>query len=1133
MIVWRYTFLIVSLLCLYSSKSRAEVVVAADIPDHGQTLSDSLVIYEDKSQLLSLEEVERLEDSSFQSLSGKPQNFGFTPSVFWARIDLQHPLVRQTFWIEYGYPMADYVDFYSRTGNGTWQQLHSGDRRSTLERGLRYRLPAFPIQLGPDPTRLYIRIQTSGMAQMPITLYGEGPFQEKRVLETAIFSLLYGGMIAVLLYNIFLFLSSLKPLVATYIGFLFFSVLSYAGQQGLWNTVFHGWDSSFFNNELAMGSGGFMGALSLTFSAGFLRIQEKLPRLYRVYQTLIALLLLQAVLGFIHYNTSARFSTVTFVPSLFLVVGSALLLARRGDRSARFYALAWLPYGLAALYFILCIFKILPTTVYTQFSTTIGAVFENILLSFAIGYQMRSEITEALRENKRINKELVEKEKARTLFFHNTSHELRTPLNGIIGFLNLVLENRYGTVTDAVRNQLEKSIRLAESLKNQVNLILDLAKSKRGELVLRRQLISLPNLVKDAQNLAEGLMHKSKDADFRLNVILQEDTPFISDREKLGTILRNLLGNAFKFANPQRTNHVSLQVRQEGDHLTFVVKDTGIGIPREAFDKIFEDFTQVQGDARRAYEGTGLGLAMVRDLVKQMHGTVSVDSIEDQGSTFTVSIPSEKEVDSLITPEHSVEADPLPVMEGHSALSLVQDHTHQELQPGSILIIDDNETNCEVISEMLKSDFEDVRFAPGGRLGLEAIQASRPDLILLDLMMPDVSGEDVLKALKNDEEWREIPVVLITARASDEDRLQGLSLGADDYLAKPIFAPELRVRVRNMLYRTELGKLARKFEDQDKLAQLGELFRDLSHEVKNILHGSSILVKLDEADVVTTLTPFSFDSQSIGVLARYLLNPQRTGEQWKRSSLLELPQTDAALTHAYSSLRLHIASLELSDQEVKYLWSQLLTRETDEVMYLSLLLNILVQHQNFFFSLQRVQKLTGSVLSYTRSSSETTSTDFQVILQEVCMMLSTRFHQGGITFESSLLPLQVQVFPDRLRQIVLNLLGNAQEAVRDLPPQERWIRVSMSENGEQVELRFSNGGDRLPASVVEKLFVRGFTTKGEKGTGIGLHVSRRLAREMEGELAFEPLAQHPCFLLTLPVAKAETVLLEPRHQKAI
>jgi signal transduction histidine kinase/DNA-binding response OmpR family regulator len=430
---------------------------------------------------------------------------------------------------------------------------------------------------------------------------------------------------------------------------------------------------------------------------------------------------------------------------------------------------------------------------------------------FAITYQK----SEVMRQDlQHLLKEVQEKERARTLLFQNTSHELRTPLNGILGFLGLIQKGVYGQIGERLHEQLAKVQNLASSLMHQVNTILDLAKSHRGEMKVVNSLISLDELADEARILGEGLL--SKEGHFSWDITkswqASEHPMFVSDREKLFAIICNLVGNAFKFTEANRPNSISLKLALSDQDrlLELTVKDSGIGIPEDQFSSIFEEFKQVQGDARRSFEGTGLGLAMVKNFVKLLGGTIDLKSKLGEGTEFTVRIPAQAEVHlakALVQTgrTESIEAVPL-APRAELRPSGTQVPTLPTSKPYDILVIDDNRMNCEVVSDILMSYGFQVNIALGGKEGLQKIRAKRPDLILLDLMMPEVSGEDVIHELKSDSRLKDIPVILLTARASQEDRILGLSLGADDYLAKPLVSEEMMLRVNNTLVRLDLAK---------------------------------------------------------------------------------------------------------------------------------------------------------------------------------------------------------------------------------------------------------------------------------------------------------------------------------------
>lgn len=437
---------------------------------------------------------------------------------------------------------------------------------------------------------------------------------------------------------------------------------------------------------------------------------------------------------------------------------------------------------------------------------------------------------------KELNIKLVDQEKTRTAFFHNTSHELRTPLNGIIGHIDLLQRQEAEQLSSKAQDTLRKCLRLAEALKNQVNTILDLARSKRGELELQVSRIDLKSLKQEADGLAEGLNFKSQRSHYQSHIILGDDqTHAINDQDKILTILRNLIGNAFKFGAMHRDNDVALRLMLNREGLTIEVEDTGIGIPDTERQRIFEAFTQVTSDARRRYEGTGLGLAMVHDLVRFLGGRIELESTVDQGSLFRVILPHQPAalLDQRVARDPIPAQPMLPALPGSSDAEPMPiaswDHLKAR-QAARILVVDDNATNREVMFEILKSANYEVILAAGGQEALEKMRQEEFQLVLLDLMMPEVSGEDVMNTMKKEGLLVSVPVILITARASDEDRILGLTLGADDYLAKPILSQELLLRVRNLLERNQYVRTQKEHDVVEKMlfaAQNTE--RDASH----------------------------------------------------------------------------------------------------------------------------------------------------------------------------------------------------------------------------------------------------------------------------------------------------------------
>ncbi len=717
-------------------------------------------------------------------------------------------------------------------------------------------------------------------------------------------------------------------------------------------------------------------------------------------------------------------------------------------------------------------------------------------------------------------KEVQEKEKARTLFFQNTSHELRTPLNGIIGFMQLIAQKRYGSIPVAVEEQLLKCIRLAVSLKNQVNTILDLAKSKKGNLTLSNSAIDLSELIRTAEDLAAGLLLKRPNLHFRCHSLWERNqSQFIGDRDKLQAILRNLLGNAFKFADPHRPNTVELTLKREFDSLQITVSDTGIGIPLEHQDKIFEEFQQISGDARRAYEGTGLGLAMVRDFTRLMGGEIHLESQTGVGSRFSVQIPAQTEIHlqqsaeiTSISTELSREARPKSSVQPIEAKSTIQGH---------LLVVDDNEMNCEVLKDLLDQEGFAVSTVLDGQEALKMMRRDRPDLVLLDMMMPYFSGEDVIKAMQADSLLQDIPVILITARASDDDRLFGLSLGADDYLAKPIHHEELLFRVKNILHRLAAKQKIVEAEEGQKMAQLGRLMQEFSHELKNVF----------QMDV--------FKTDEIPEACETILNhvPIKSPEWAKATKLIGADRFIPAENVSYSDLafadsvqsqskslrylRVTLSVVDMDPAERLKIWQEILSlskQEIDECEQTVYIIRtfLVLQHQA-----QYASNLVKNILEYSREGHTQQNCFVRTAIEAIVRLVKPRMQRLGIKIELPGADYAVSINPGHMMQVLLNILSNACDAVENLEKSERWIKLAVETNPSHTIIVCSNGGPPLSAEKAHSMLQDSWSSKGNKGFGLGLGISLRLLQKAHGTLEVHVKAPHPEIRLILMSSLAE------------
>jgi|GEM_PF-509468 signal transduction histidine kinase/serine phosphatase RsbU (regulator of sigma subunit) len=673
----------------------------------------------------------------------------------------------------------------------------------------------------------------------PATSITLGPAENMLALQnqkTRSTYLILGILVLIALFNAGLYLQRPEDKGSFYLFIVTFWLgLRFIGTESQFfvlfpqpSTLLYEWNLKVNHLTLDLAAAAYLAFLLFTFPQNVSRLVHKLFFGFVIFRTALTLLTPVTVYG-AHWS-------ILFLPSmaLFPYIVSVQWRAARHREDGALWALLGL--GLIGISFVND-YAITSAYYKGPFLGHWGIVAWIFCQCLITGQRFANAFRSSVRlslELGRKNDELKEKDMARTLFFHNTSHELRTPLNGILGFVDLMRNGAYGPMTERAVEQLDKVHKLADGLKVQVNTILDIARSKRGQLPLQVEAISLDDVLDQVRVLAEGL-DQGGEVSFRLRKSWPDTQhpSFSTDRERLLIILRNLLGNAFKFRRETGKHEVEIEIQIEaGSNLVVVVRDNGIGIPADQLTLVFEEFRQIEGQSTRAYEGSGLGLSMVQTLVQMLKGRIEVKSEQGRGSEFTCYLPAlraedyptvhvQREDDQVQNMTHSME-----VEQDMSKVSRLTQKAYSEPQvvnrsnPSRILIIDDNPLNLEVLNDLLYCQGYECQTAQDGREGLRKMREQLPDLVLLDLMMPHVSGEDVIAAMREDVSLSRIPVIILTARASEEDKIHGLELGADDYLAKPFMHAEVLLRVRNLLNRVKVSEAKAKVDSNLEAARM-------------------------------------------------------------------------------------------------------------------------------------------------------------------------------------------------------------------------------------------------------------------------------------------------------------------------
>ncbi|HEX5202338.1 MAG TPA: SpoIIE family protein phosphatase [Actinoplanes sp.] len=395
--------------------------------------------------------------------------------------------------------------------------------------------------------------------------------------------------------------------------------------------------------------------------------------------------------------------------------------------------------------------------------------------------------------------QLAELDQAKTNFFSNVSHEFRTPLTLILGPLEDLLSEP--ALPAAQRERLLTMHRNGLRLLKLVNTVLDFSRLESGRM---RADYRPTDLADYTAQLASTFRSAAERAGLALEVDVSPlPRPVLVDREMWEKVVLNLLSNAVKFTPSGR---IELRVAAEGDQAVLTVRDTGVGVPPEEQPHLFDRFHRVTGVWARTHEGTGIGLALVRELVELHGGSVAAHSELNRGSVFTVRIPFGE---AHLPVERVGDSDAVPRLFLEEAYSWLRDEAPVPEGPagdrGRVLLVDDNADLRDHVARLLRPHW-DVTTAVDGRAALELARAQRFDLVLTDVMMPRLDGFGLIAALRADERTRDVPIVVLSALAGEESSGEGLAAGADDYLVKPFSARDLTARVRANL---DLGRARR------------------------------------------------------------------------------------------------------------------------------------------------------------------------------------------------------------------------------------------------------------------------------------------------------------------------------------
>src|SRR6185437_10106177 len=480
----------------------------------------------------------------------------------------------------------------------------------------------------------------------------------------------------------------------------------------------------------------------------------------------------------------------------------------------------------------------------------------------------RHELDQSRKELEESNRKLVELDQIKSRFFANISHELRTPLTLLLAPLETLMQKFHRSFDGDTREVLTTMHSNGMRLLKLINDLLDLVRLESGRLEVKHESLNVNDFIK---GLASAARQVADDKRLQLETIVDPELgSVVADRDKLEKIVLNLVFNALKFT--PAGGRVELRAGNKDDSFIITVSDTGMGISAKNLPFVFDRFWQADGTSKRKYQGVGIGLALVKELTEIQGGNVDVQSTEGKGTVFTVRLPfqkaepgvkpalEEKPAETGIRTVSSEEwlanlyrrAELFPAMTSLEDTLKPVETTANGHQPKA-LVADDEPDMLRFLKSQLVQYYEVIE-AVDGQQAIEKASQFLPDIILLDMMMPEKDGLQACRELREQTSTQSIPIIMLTARADEETKLAALGAGASDFLPKPFSTTELHVRIKNLVeshqYQSKLSKQNMALESTieqlketesqlvqtEKLASLGRMSAGIIHEINNPLN---------------------------------------------------------------------------------------------------------------------------------------------------------------------------------------------------------------------------------------------------------------------------------------------------------
>lgn len=859
-----------------------ELIIVNDSTDK-KSIGLSTEILEDTDKKITIDTIENPEIlSQFQKAKESSSNLGISNSRFWIKFKIQNSSTLEKWFLEIPNPHIHIINFYAPKENGSFEVIKGGNIFPFFERKIETEGFSYELHLGKQPSTFYIEIENSHDALIvPLNILSPSTFYNNIILSYSAYGVYYGIMIAMLIYNLFIYINIRDKTYLYYSLYIIFFTIHVLKDNGLaykflwpdspeWNKISFAFTiplANFFANH---------------FVQDFLDTKQNSKALNISILLSKTLIVLSAFIGyfFLELSTNIEIASIEAgINTIFLFVIGIIAFLKKIN-SAGLFLISWSPLLIGGLSTVLMNFDVLPYNFYTAYSVPIGTALESILLSISLANRIRiikyekEEAQNKLIESNKLALHNLEKANIqKDEFLTNTSHEFKTPLNAIIGLSESLIGGVAGPINPSMFENLNYILNSGKRLNNLINDILDISKLKNSELRLNFKTINLRNIVQQSLLPFDHII-----ANKTIKIInnISPETPFVyADEDRLLQILYNIIGNSLKFTDSgEILIYVMYDTKishfQGESKVTLSISDTGIGIPEDKLKDIFQPFEQVDTGIQRKYGGTGLGLSITKKLIELHGGKIWVTSSPSEGSTFYFTLPISKDQNILININ-----DVILKSSNYENKANHLINTRDEINQSNmftILIVDDEPMNIQIIKNHLSDKNYNLISALDGIKALSIINTQKVDLVLLDLMMPDLSGLEITNLIRKKYLISTLPIIIITAKNQIIDIQNAFEYGVNDYLQKPFFKEELTARIKNHL---DLKKF-----NEDLELKVSQRTFELETERKKIESLNSFIRVLNEQkdmnELFLKISEYMFITYGIETSCLFFPNNDRT-----------------------------------------------------------------------------------------------------------------------------------------------------------------------------------------------------------------------------------------------------------------